>query len=256
MTQEQKVNRGTIIIFILSVLLLIALCATTVLAYFAGNEKSQTTLIMGGPVRVSMVNGNYDETYGEGNLTMNIKGNRQILLPGIGIDMQAIAKLTSSDINPTNALLRATLDIQVNGISSDLGSYVEYLIRQEIGRSLTTRIDSKEEEARDGWVKFDDGNYYYCDQTKLIDESTNQEYIACKSVSTSSIGNNVTFINGVFQFPSQAYTNRYADVEIVFTLTFQAIQDHLVDDEGNLLPNTIFNVKQTLDGVDWNKHNN
>jgi len=256
MTQEQKINRGTIIIFVLSIILVLCLCVTATLAYFAGNQGANTTLIMGGPVRVSMVNKEYEETYGAGNLVMNIKGDREELLPGIGIDMQAIAKLTSSDVNPTSALLRAMLDVEVIGLTPQLAEHVEYLIRTDLGKSLVFRIDSSEQGARDGWVMFDDGHYYYCSQNKLIDEKTNQEYVALKPISTSSVGNNITFINGTFQFPTQAYTNRYADVEIIFTLTFQAIQDQLVNDEGERIPNTIFNVKQVLDGVDWEKHNN
>jgi len=255
MTQEQRINRGTIIIFVLSIILVLCLCVTATLAYFAGNQTSNTTLIMGGPVRVSMVNKDYEETYGKGNLVMNLKANRQELLPGIGIDMQAIAKLTSSDINPTSALLRATMDVEVIGLNPSLALHVEDMIRADLGKCLTYRIDSTEQGARDGWVMFDDGNYYYCSQNKYIDPTTSEEYITLKPISTSSIGNNITFINGTFQFPTQAYTNRYADVEIIFTLTFQAIQDQLVNNDGDRIPNTIFNVKQVLDGVDWEKHN-
>lgn len=255
MTQEQKVNRGTIIIFVLSIILVLCLCVTATLAYFAGNQEANTTLIMGGPVRVSMVNKEYKETYGQGNLVMNIKGNRQEILPGIGIDMQAIAKLTSSDINPTSALLRAKLDVEVIGLNATLAKHVQNIIRTDLGKCLTFRVDSSQQGARDGWVMFDDGNYYYCSQNKVVDPVTNQEYIAMKPISTSSVGNNITFINGTFQFPTQAYTNRYADVEIIFTLTFQAIQDQLVNDNGDRIPNTIFNVKQVLDDLDWEKHN-
>ena len=254
MTQEQRINRGTIIIFVLSIILVLCLCVTATLAYFAGTENSNTTLIMGGPVRVSMVNKEYSETYGKGNLVMNIKGSREELLPGIGIDMQAIAKITSSDINPTSALLRAILEVEVIGLSPNLAQHVEDIIRADLAKCLTFRIDSSEQGARDGWVMFDDGNYYYCSQNKVIDSVTNQEYVALKPISTSSVGNNITFINGTFQFPTQAYTNKYADVEIIFTLTFQAIQDQLVNENGDRIPNTIFNVKQVLDGVDWDKH--
>lgn len=256
MTQEQKINKGTVIIFILSIVLLLCLCVTAVLAYFAGNQTSTKTLIMGGPVRVSMVDNNYQDISGQGNLVMNLKSNRTELLPGMGIDMQAIAKLTSSDINSTNALLRAILDIEVIGISDNLAKQVEYQIRESMADSLSFRIDSNEEGARDGWVEFDDGNYYYCSQTKVKDSETGQEYIELKAIPTSSIGNNITFINGTFQFPYKTYTNKFADIEIIFTLRFQAIQDKLVNDEGERIPNTIFNVKQVLDNVDWEKHNN
>lgn len=256
MTQEQRINKGTIIIFVLSIVLLVCLCVTATLAYFAGSQKNNTTLIMGGPVRVSMVDNNFQETFGQGQLVMNLKTDRDELLPGMGIDMQAIARLTSSDINATSALLRAMLDVEVVGLNATLAKEVERQIRESMARSLTTRIDSNEQGSRDGWVQFDDGHYYYCSQTKVKDPKTNQEYIELKAIPTSSIGNNITFINGTFQFPYKAYTNKYADVEITFSLKFQAIQDKIVNDNGDRIPNTIFNVKQVLDSVDWEKHNN
>lgn len=255
MTQEQKINRGTIIIFVLSIILVLCLCVTATLAYFAGQQGSNTTLIMGGPVRVSMVNKDYEDTFGEGNLVMNLKANRQELLPGIGIDMQAIAKLTSSDLEPTPALLRAILDVEVIGLSPNLAGHVEDMIRADLGKSLVYRIDASEQGARNGWVMFEDGNYYYCSQNKVVDKATNQEYIALERVYSNSTGYNVPFINGTFQFPTQAYTNRYANVEIIFKLTFQAIQDRFQDENGKEIPNTIHNIKEILDGVDWDKHN-
>ena len=258
MTQEQKINRGTIIIFVLSIILVMCLCASATLAYFAGQQSSNVTLVMGGPVRVTMVDKNYNETYGAGNMVMNIKADRDTLLPGIGIDMQAIAKLTSSTINPTPALLRAILDVDVEGVSTEAGLQIENLIRKDLGKSITPRVDVTDPSGRptDGWVLFDDGYYYYCSKAKEIDPNTNQEYIAMCPISTGGVGNSVAFINGTFAFPGKEYTNIYANVNITFKLTFQAIQDKIVNDEGERIPNTIFNVKQVLDSVDWSKHNN
>lgn len=251
MTQEQKINRGTIIIFILSIVLVVCLCATATLAYFAGQQTSNVTLIMGGPVRVSMIDRNFNEYYGNGNLVMNIKGDRDTLLPGIGIDMQASAKITSSAINSTSALLRAILDVEVTGIDEKSAKYVEQMIRRDLGKSITPRT-----ETTDGWVQFDDGYYYYCSKDTLIDETTGQEYITLASIDPGSLHSSVTFINGTFQFPTKDYTNDYSNVDITFTLTFQAIQEQLVNDDNERIPNTIFNVKNVLDGLDWSKHNN
>lgn len=255
MTQEQRINRGTVIIFVLSIVLVLCLCVTATLAYFAGNQKSNTTLIMGGPVRVTMVNNDFEDTVGEGKLVMNIKSNRETLLPGMGIDMQAIAKLTSSDINPTKALLRAILDIDVIGLNTQMAKEVEYIIRRDLADCLAYRIDQSEPGARDGWVMFED-DYYYCSQTKEVDPETGNEYVALAPIATNSAGNGKSFINGTFQFPTQAYVNKYANVEIIFTLTFQAIQEVLVNDEGERIPNTIMNVKNVMDSVNWEKHNN
>ena len=57
MTHEQKIKRGTVVIFILSMILLFCLCAATTLAYFAGRQENHTILVMGGPVTVDMVDG-------------------------------------------------------------------------------------------------------------------------------------------------------------------------------------------------------
>ena len=255
MTQEQKINRGTIIIFALSVVLLVCLCVTTTLAYFAGKQTSNTTLILGGPVRVSIIDNNNKDTYGQGNLVMNIKGGREILLPGIGIDMHAVANVTSSKNNPTNALLRAILDIEVVGDLSDYETgYVEWMIRDQVGKSLTLRIDSSEQGARDGWVYHTDGCYYYCSQTKQVDEA-GQEFIVLKPVITNEVGFGIPFINGTLQFPTKPYTNEYANIEITFTLKFQAIQESLVNENYESLENTIENVGSILDSLDWSKHN-
>ena len=89
----------------------------------------------------------------------------------------------------------------------------------------------------------------------MKDNSTTQEYIEVMSIDTSDEGNNVTFINGTFQFPTKYYTNQYSHADITFNLRFEAIQEVLVDDNNERIPNTIFNVKKVLDSVNWDKHN-
>lgn len=251
MTQEQKINRGTVIIFILSILLVVCLCATATLAYFAGQDSNNVTLIMGGPVRVYMVDRNFNEYSGDGNLVMNLKSGRDSLLPGIGIDMQASAKITSSPINATPAMLRAILDVEVSGIDEKSAKFVESIIRRDLGNSITARTDTN-----NGWIYFaEDGYYYYCSKDKKIDEKTGEEYISLASIDPGSLSSTIPFINGTFQFPTIDYTNDYSNVDITFTLTFQAIQDQIVDENGDPIPNTIFNVKNVLDNLDWSKHN-
>jgi len=251
MTQEQRITRGSIVIFILSIVLLVCLIVTATLAYFAGSQTSDMTLILGGPVRVTIRDNQYNETLGDGNLVMRIKTDRSELLPGMGIDMQAIALITSSQINSTRALLRAKLDVKVHNLSAEEEKEVETLIRRALAECLSYRQDN----VQDGWVIFDDNNFYYCSKNKVYDEKTNQEYIELLPIDTSDEGNNIPFINGTFQFPTKYYTNQYAHAEIVFTLRFEAIQEVLVDENGDRIPNTIFNVKNVLDGVNWDKHN-
>lgn len=252
MTQEQRITRGSVTIFILSIVLLICLCVTATLAYFAGSQTSDMTLILGGPVRVTIRDNQFNETLGNGQLVMKIKTDREELLPGMGIDMQTIAYVTSSQINSTRALLRAKLDVTVKNLTPEQEKEVEVMVRDALAKCLTYR----EENVRDGWILFDDGNFYYCSKTKGVDTTTNQEYIQMLPIDTSDEGNNVTFINGTFQFPTKYYTNQYAHAEITFNLTFEAIQEVIVDENGDRIPNTIFNVKNVLDGVDWEKHNN
>ncbi|MBE5758242.1 MAG: hypothetical protein E7345_04930 [Clostridiales bacterium] len=240
MTQEQRITKGTITIFILSIILLLCLGATTVLAYFAGNQSSNTTLVMGGPVYVTIVDKNNQPTPGQGNLIMNLKGDRQYVLPGLGIDMQAIAKIQSSDEHATPALLRAKLDISVFGLNEKQAKEVERQIRESMAECLTTRIDG----IRDGWVEYE-GDYYLCYAEKSTD-GQGQEYIEMWPVVSDATGSGITFINGTFQFPYKAYTNEYSNVEITFKLTFQAIQSKLEKAE-----NSIPNVKKVLDEINW-----
>lgn len=252
MTQEQKITRGSVVIFILSIILLLCLAVTATLAYFAGSQTSDTTLILGGPVRVTIKDRQANETIGDGNLVMKIKTNREELLPGMGIDMQAVAYVTSSQINSTNALLRAKLDIQVHNLTTAQEQEVEQMIRDSLAQCLTYREDT----TQDGWVLFDDGNFYYCSKDKYVDPETKQEYIIMKPINTSDKGNNIAFINGTFQFPTKYYTNVYSHAEIVFNLRFEAIQDRFTNEEGtDFIPNTIFNIKNILDGVNWETHN-
>lgn len=251
MTQEQKVTRGSIVIFVLSIILLACLCLTATLAYFAGQQSTDMTLILGGPVRITMRDDKYNETAGDGALHMIIKTGDEELLPGMGIDVQAVAHITSSQVNATKALLRAILEIEVNNLTPTQEKEVEDMIRESLSKCLTYRVDG----TRHGWVLFDDGNFYYCDKDNLVDESSGQEYIKVMSINTSDEAAIVTFINGTFLFPSKYYTNQYAHAEIKFTLRFEAIQEVIVDENGDRIPNTIFNVKKILDDVNWDKHN-
>ena len=254
MTQEQKVTRGAVVILILSIVLLLCLVATTTLAYFAGSQKSNTTLVMGGPVKISMVDKDLQETTGQGQLKMTIKSDKgkQYLLPGMGIDMQAIAKITSSDENGTPALLRARLDISVWGIQEPdenrrklLEKNVEKQIRDAMSECLNPRIDG----LSDGWVLYE-GDYYYCSGYRTTDGLGN-EYITLQPIKSDATGTPITFINGTFQFPYKSYTNDYSNIGIEFNLTFQAIQDRLFDKNDKLLINTIPNVKSVMDEVDF-----
>lgn len=246
MTQEQRVTRGTIAIFILSMLLLVCLCVTATLAYFAGTQTSDMTLILGGPVRVAMKDRNNKTIFGKDELVMEIKTDREFLLPGMGIDMQAIAYVSSSQLYPTKALLRAKLDVTVTNLTAEQSAEVEEMVRNALAQCLTYRIDS----LQDGWVLFE-GDFYYCSRT--LENGS----IVLLPIDTSSTGNNIPFIDGTFQFPTKYYTNEYAHAKIEFKLTFQAIQEVLVDSEGERVPNTLFNVKNDLDYLDrigWEGH--
>ena len=159
MTQEQRITRGSIVIFVLSIVLLLCLALTATLAYFAGSQSSNMTLILGGPVRIRMLDANDNDigSTGTQKLYMEIKTDRTELLPGTGIDMQAIAHITSSQINSTRALLRARLDITVTHPDTTIARDVERIIRESLAECLTQR----QENVQNGWVYYD-GGYYYC----------------------------------------------------------------------------------------------
>ena len=95
-----------------------------------------------------------------------------------------------------------------------------------------------------------EGEYYFCNSEKGID-SLGQEFIEMRAIESDASGDPITFINGTFQFPYKAYTNEYSNIQITFTLTFQAIQAKIQDKV-----NSIANVKSVLDEIDWEKQNN
>ena len=112
--------------------------------------------------------------------------------------------------------------------------------------SLHERIDSSEENPRDGWVYYD-GDFYYCSQEKVDND------IVLQPIVTNSEGQKIAFLQGIFAIPT-TLTNDYSALDITITLTFQAIQEVLVDDDGNRMKNTISNVKSVLDSLtdeDW-----
>ena len=258
MTQEQKAARGSIIIFVLSIVLILCLSVTATLAYFAGEDTSVTTLVVGGPVTVGLFDGNDNRRYGAEELVMGLTDASSVK-PGMGIDLSASARVYSSDIDPTEAILRAIIGVEVNHsnnmfISQATLDYVKRslpdLIKNNMLPILHNRIDSSRMDGRDGWVYYE-GDFYYCSAEMEDNE------IVLKPIVTNSEGQKVWFMQGVFAMPS-TITNDYSALSVTITLTFQAIQKVLVDDDGVRMKNTLHNVKTVLDAFteeDWAKQN-
>lgn len=254
MTQEQRATRGSIVIFILSIVLILCLTLTATLAYFAGEDTSSTTLVIGGPVTVGLYDGEDNKRYGSEQLVMGLTDASKVK-PGMGIDISASARVFSSDIDPTEAILRAVVGIEVNYshnmfISQATLDYVTRslpsLIKSNMLPVLHNRIDASRMDGRDGWVYYE-GDFYYC-KAELEDNE-----IVLSPIVTNSEGKKVWFMQGVFAMPS-TLTNDYSALSIKITLTFQAIQKVLVDDDGVRMKNTLHNVKTVLDSFtedDW-----
>ena len=259
MTQEQRINRGSIVIFILSIVLILCLTLTATLAYFAGSDVSNTTLVIGGPVTVTMVDGNNQQEYGANKLVMGIRSDTVDLRPGTGIDLRASAMVWSSDIDPTPALLRAVISVSVESTGNPFVSQATMnkvketlpgLIRESMMTNLDARVDSTEVGPKPGWVFFD-GAFYYCSEER---DGTD---IMMEPIVTNASGRKIKFLDGVFLMPT-TLTNDYSNLAITITLTFQAIQEVLKDDNGKTIKNSIENVKEVLDAFtddDWDRHN-
>ena len=274
MTQEQRVARGSITIFILSVVLVLCLCLTATLSYFASTNTSKTTLILGGPVKINFYDSGYNDVNStsypkQGQIEMALEPGEK-LLPGMSIDMHAIAHISSTQLNPTKALLRAVLIVEVGELPEVYNTY-EYLsantyeeqqkvisdfkirlqdvMREALGECLTYY----KEGTQDGWYLYE-GDFYYCSKDKGYDEN-NRQFIEVMTIDTSDEGTNIPFISGKFQLPTKYLKDEFAHAKINLTLTFQAIQETLLDVNGKRLPNTLPNVKSILDSVDWDKHN-
>ena len=256
MTQEQRINRGSIIIFVLSIVLILCLSLTATLAYFAGEETSSTTLVIGGPVTVALFDGDDNKRYGAEELVMGLSDASSVK-PGMGIDISASARVYSSDVDPTEAILRAVVGVDVNNsknmfISQETFDYLKSslhgLIKNNMLPVMNARIDSSRIDGRDGWVYYE-GDFYYCSAVMEDNE------IVLKPIVTNSEGQKVWFMQGVFAMPT-TLTNDYSALNVTLTLTFQAIQKVLVDDDGVRMKNTLFNVKNVLDSFteeDWAK---
>lgn len=259
MTQEQRINRGSIVIFILSIVLILCLTVTATLAYFAGDDTSSTTLVIGGPVTVKMFDGDDDEEYGAHNLVMGITDSYNVR-PGMGVDIRTSARVYSSNTDPNDALLRAVININVEStgnpfVSDSTLEMVKLTLPQMIVENMMTnlyeRVDSTQVASRDGWV-YHDGAFYYCSQDRDEDGD-----IVLKSIITNADGQKIQFMDGIFLLPT-TMTNDYSCLKVTITLTFQAIQSVLFDDNGREMKNTISNVKSVLDAFtdeDWDNHN-
>lgn len=259
MTLEARVKRGSTIIFILSMLLIACLIVTSTLAYFAGKDESKKVLMVGGPVRVELRDRGDTRTTGSGQLKMSI--DYAYSLPGMGVDLQAVAHLSSTaktdTTNPTNALLRAIVDVKVSNILHSEGVSDE-VISAEIKAMMINSIDEvlvhRVEGVQDGWVRYTDNNFYYCDKN-LEESNVVMKSIEYTAVSGGMTTADITLVNGTFLMPRKDMVNRHSETDLIIIIRFEALQNKLPDADGNRIPNTIYNAKNIFDGINWGIHN-
>lgn len=228
--KKKKSKLGAFALVALCLMLGIFLSVGATIAWFAGSDTANSTMFLGGPVNVVLTNSEGTITSGDNTLTTTIA--RSALLPGMAIDFQALAKVTSTDANPTPALLRAKVTCVVQ---NDTAGVVNNALNDEIVRVITMRTNST-----DGWLK--NGDYYY-----WCSAGTGEAGNAVMAdIATSSAGTSITFINDRIILPGKEITNASADSEVTFTVLFEAVQAFLPDSTGVDQAHTITNADKVF----------
>ena len=220
-THHNKKKRNVTAIVVgsaLAFLLTVALTVTLTLAFFGGTATGTGDITMGGPVNVN-------DTVID---TVNVAG----ALPGETVNLDAVATVSSTATNPTNAILRAYFNWTV----SDDAEIASPNIPTD-AFDLNGTADAK-------WVK--NGDFYY-----LVNADDNN--MAVIDLTTTGNTKSIALVNDYKL--SEELTNDVADKTITINVEFTALQAQLpVGADGALTDavtmeqaRTIFNDLSTND---------
>jgi len=232
--------------------LVLALCLLSVfigvtLAFFFSSDYASKDITMSGAVRIEAVGpaparNSIEDTVTTTRLVVELDKTFNRLIPGMPISVPANCKVFKSTTKP---LLRALLDITMyeNDLVTDSAdlSIVSNLIGQ-----MSPKIEEN------GWYLHTDGYFYYVkgidqDPDDLLGDTILQEVDA-------TIGHTVVdFINFKIDVPEDIDSS-YSGKGIKFTITFQAIQNYIPDDEGKKLSNTIENAEKIFSTFNADKY--
>lgn len=245
---SKEINKYTSLIIVLSVLLAISLIAGATFAWFASTDRENTTITLGDPVVVNIVE-QTDGTILPDGAELPFVINNAKLLPGMQIKTYASVRFQESR---TPALLRVKLNVSVESSgasSSEVAELTENLRNQIIDKAL--KFDP-EDYSLPLWVlDSSTGWWYYTAGESLDNNDTKNTLVKAIDCSTGPV---IDFLNPYTRsqniiFPTTV-DNKFADSKVTFWFSVQAIQAKIPvsedDTTGAFVTTTIRNVEHVF----------
>ena len=229
-TNRQKVKMP--IWKLISIICFVTIVSVT-LAFFSSDDFASKFLGISGKVRITAVGkgteyADIEDTDTLCKLNIELDRGYDVFIPNMPVSAIVNCKVTRSTTKP---LLRAFFNMSV--IDMDTG--LEDTENADIFSSIQSQLHDIITKDND-WYFHTDGYYYYA-----IDASSNLGgNTVLKEIDATSSDAIVPFIDESFIFPSSV-TSDYSGLGIKISITFQAIQNYIPDDNGQKLPNTITN---------------
>ena len=245
---SKEINKYTSLIIVLSVLLAISLVAGATFAWFASTEREVTTITLGDPVVVNIVE-QTDGTILADGAELPFIINNQRLMPGMQIKTFASVRFQESK---TPALLRVKLNVSVesSGASSaEVADLVENLNNQIIDKAL--KFDT-ELYSLPLWVlDTSTGWWYYTGGDSLDNNDTKNTLVKAIDCTTGPV---IDFLNPYTKSQSVIFPttvdNKFSSSKVTFWFSVQAIQAKIPvsedDTTGEFVVTTIRNVEDVF----------
>lgn len=240
MKLSKEINKYTSLIIVLSVLLAISLVAGATFAWFASTDRAVTTINLGDPVVVNIVEKD-DGTILADGAELPFVINNERLLPGMRINTYAAAKFQPS---MTPALLRVKLNVSVEGGSASQAEITELV--KALNQQISDRAGFDGSWCYDtetGWWYYTNGNNDYQNVKNSLVENINCE-----------TGPIIEFLNPYtknqhLQMPTNI-DNKFSTAKVTFWFAVQAVQALIPADDndpsGTYLITTIRNVERVF----------
>lgn len=217
---------------LISIICFVTIVSVT-LAFFSSDEFASKFVGISGKVQITAVGkgteyASIEDTDTLCKLEIELDRGYDVFIPNMPVNAIVNCKVTRSTTKP---LLRAFFSMSVIDMDTGLNDTEN----AEVFSSIQTQLHDIITKDND-WYFHTDGYYYYA-----IDASTNLGgNTVLQEIDATSRDIIVPFIDESFTFPSSV-TSEYSGLGIKFSITFQAIQNYIPDDNGQKLPNTISN---------------
>lgn len=213
-----RINKYTILIVILSVLLAISLIVGTTFAWFTSQDSSSRTIVLGDPVILNIVNADNEIIGDNKELPIVIPGNK--LLPGMQVNVLARVLFVKSN---TPALLRARINITIENTKANLEEI--YDLEQQLNTVIHSAVDTS---GLRKWVyNQGDGWWYFIGPNAVYYDDVTQSVMHRIDNSGEDVNSRiVTFLEDSFIFPYYV-GNNFANSDVKFEVEFQAVQGYI-----------------------------